>query len=257
MNSGVIRVTTPRAEWIYVVEGRAGEPVSHVDGAVVEGRARHPSHATDATEGRADWTLRDFAEQSDIVRAGLMQPGVAGVRLYTGPMYKPYNAVLRGLRAEGPFLRNTMVRLCCPKDVADRYMGDANLSEAPSGSIRLEEAMLSLNRYTTTLHAINSGIVKLSKLTKATTVYRGVNGVLPDEFWEPNDDNVMGGVELGFMSTSTEKDVALGYVKQANQPASILLEIRMGMIDRGADVSCLSQFPAEREILFAPLTGLE
>eukprot|EP00966_Prymnesium_polylepis_P276255 6381995-Prymnesium_polylepis.1 len=31
----------------------------------------------------------------------------------------------------------------------------------------------------------------------------------------------------------------------------------MGMIDRGADVSCLSQFPAEREILFAPLTGLE
>ena len=28
----------------------------------------------------------------------------------------------------------------------------------------------------------------------------------------------------------------------------------MGMIDRGADVSILSQFPAEREILFAPLT---
>ena len=29
------------------------------------------------------------------------------------------------------------------------------------------------------------------------------------------------------------------------------------MIDRGADVSFLSQFPSEKEILFAPLTGLE
>ena len=33
--------------------------------------------------------------------------------------------------------------------------------------------------------------------------------------------------------------------------------IRMGMVDRGADVSFLSQFPSEAEITFAPLTGLE
>ena len=31
----------------------------------------------------------------------------------------------------------------------------------------------------------------------------------------------------------------------------------MGMVDRGADVSWLSQYPGECEILFAPLTGLE
>lgn len=29
------------------------------------------------------------------------------------------------------------------------------------------------------------------------------------------------------------------------------------MVDRGADISTLSQFPQEREILFAPLTGNE
>ena len=29
------------------------------------------------------------------------------------------------------------------------------------------------------------------------------------------------------------------------------------MIDRGASIQFLSQFPAEEEILFAPLTGLE
>ena len=37
----------------------------------------------------------------------------------------------------------------------------------------------------------------------------------------------------------------------------MLFEVQMGMIDRGADVSLLSQFPSEQEILFAPLTGLE
>ena len=31
----------------------------------------------------------------------------------------------------------------------------------------------------------------------------------------------------------------------------------VAVIDRGADLSLLSQFPAEQAILFAPLTGLE
>ena len=57
--------------------------------------------------------------------------------------------------------------------------------------------------YVTTLHAINSGIIKLSKHTKACTVYRGVaGGVLPEQFWTPNDDGVMGGIELGFVRPS-------------------------------------------------------
>eukprot|EP00908_Phaeocystis_cordata_P020408 Transcript_3207.p1 GENE.Transcript_3207~~Transcript_3207.p1 ORF type:complete len:581 (-),score=161.38 Transcript_3207:311-2053(-) len=59
------------------------------------------------------------------------------------------------------------------------------------------------------------------------------------------------------MSTSTERDVALMYMKQSGKAAKMVFEIRMGMIDRGADVSLLSQFPGEKEILFAPLTGLE
>ena len=33
--------------------------------------------------------------------------------------------------------------------------------------------------------------------------------------------------------------------------------MQMGMIDRGADISIFSQYPHEKEILFAPLTGLE
>jgi hypothetical protein len=33
--------------------------------------------------------------------------------------------------------------------------------------------------------------------------------------------------------------------------------MRQGMVDRGADIGWLSQYPHEMEILFAPLTGLE
>ena len=41
------------------------------------------------------------------------------------------------------------------------------------------------NKYTTTLHAINSAIVKLSKLTVASKVYRGISGkALPKEMRE-------------------------------------------------------------------------
>jgi len=65
-------------------------------------------------------------------------------RLYTGPMYLKYNAVLRGLQFE--FAKQSFDQLC-------------------KG-----------NKYTTTLHAINSAIIKMSKLTKAAKVYRGVSG---------------------------------------------------------------------------------
>jgi hypothetical protein len=44
---------------------------------------------------------------------------------------------------------------------------------------------------------------------------------------------------------------------QAHGKASLLFEIRQAMVDRGADVAWLSQYPHEREILFAPLTGIE
>ena len=50
--------------------------------------------------------------------------------------------------------------------------------------------------YVTTLHAINSSIVKLSKLTVASKVFRGIAGrVLPEGFWEENEYGVRGGIE--------------------------------------------------------------
>ena len=117
--------------------------------------------------------------------------------------------------------------------------------------------MRRVNKYTTTLHALNSAIVKLSKLTKAETVYRGVHDfTLPDKFWTPNRYNVRGGIDGAFMSTTLDRMTAIS-VAQSGKTAPIIFEIQQGMIDRGADISFLSQYPFEKEILFNPLTGLE
>ena len=97
------------------------------------------------------------------------------------------------------------------------------------------------NQYTTTLHAISSCIVKLSKLTAATRVYRGVAGAdLPQTFWQPNEHGVRGGIEAAFMSTTLDRDVAFQYASRPNKPA-IVFEVHQGMVDRGADISWLSQ----------------
>ena len=221
--------TTPRLEFDYVMSGRAGEIVGR------------EAEATD--HGKDGWRLRDFVAAPESRRASLLAEEVCGLRLYTGPMYVWYNGRVLRRQARG--------------------------------------------LYVTTIHAINSGTLKLARHTRACTVYRGVaNGVLPDAFWTPNEHGVCGGIELGFMSTTTERRVALEYIHMqgeayeaskrnidissdsggsgsgiASPPVSgiakMVFEIRMGMIDRGASVTYLSQFPTDREILFAPLTGLE
>ena len=83
-------------------------------------------------------------------------------------------------------------------------------------------------------------------------------GILPAEFWSANEHGVKGGIELAFMSTTLDRKVAKSFASGTdNNTPSIVFEIQMGMIDRGADVQWCSQFAGEKEILFAPLTGLE
>jgi hypothetical protein len=81
-----------------------------------------------------------------------------------------------------------------------------------------------------------------------------VGGKLPDVFFEKDVFNCAGGVEMAFMSTTTNREVATGYMRGK---AGVVFEIDMGMIDKGASLEMLSQYPGEAEILFAPLTGLE
>lgn len=81
---------------------------------------------------------------------------------------------------------------------------------------------------------------------------------LPKSFLEKNEQNVCGGVEYGFMSTTSNQDVALMFAKDGDrQTASTLVVAEMGMIDRGASLDWLSQYPHEQEILLPPLTCME
>ena len=128
---------------------------------------------------------------------------VIGARLYTGPMFIKFNGVLRGIDSRVPAQRIKFTDLCRG------------------------------NKYTTTLQAINSAIVKLSKLTVATKVYRGISGRgLPDEFWQENRFGVRGGIEAAFMSTSTAREVALSYAADSDA-GGFIFEMQQGMIDRG------------------------
>ena len=70
-----------------------------------------------------------------------------------------------------------------------------------------------------------------------------------------NEYGVRGGIEGAFMSTTVDRQVAMNYA--ASGTSGIVFEIQQGMVDRGAEVSFLSQYPHEREIVFAPLAGFE
>jgi len=148
-----------------------------------------------------------------------------GARLYTGPCYRKYNGVLRGVSGQVPFLHGQWKELCVD------------------------------NKYETTLHVISSAINKLGKIETADTLFRAPGGALPDQFMTINEFNVMGGVELAFMSCTTSREVALDYAVTSN--AAVLFQIQEGYVDRGADLSWLSQYPHEKEITFPPLTTLE
>ena len=65
-----------------------------------------------------------------------------------------------------------------------------------------------------------------------------------------------GGIELGMLSTTTDKAVAIRY-SGAREKRAIVLEIEAGRIDLGASLGFLSQYPQEEEFLMPPLTCLE
>eukprot|EP00959_Pyramimonas_sp_CCMP1952_P310569 6499559-Pyramimonas_sp.AAC.1 len=56
-------------------------------------------------------------------------------------------------------------------------------------------------------------------------------------------------------STTTDREVAMQYA--SGQSAGTVLEIQTGMIDRGAELSWISQYPHEKEMCFPPLTSMQ
>ena len=84
-------------------------------------------------------------------------------------------------------------------------------------------------KYATTIHAINSCVVKISGLTVASVVHRGVAGKsMPTSFFKKNSMNIAGGVEYGFSSTTNSREQAAVYAKVGDaSAASTLLEAQV------------------------------
>ena len=220
--------TTSREEYEFVahpVEGKAYPERKELIGRPeLRRRPLRPDHFKEQLE-------RKNAELVAGLHSPLIEEETVAGRLYTGPAYEKLNLVLRA-QSGNAFLRMRCKELC-------------------QG-----------NTYATTIHAVASCVLKLSKLTTATRVYRGLSGAaLPASFFEPNAEGVCGGVEFGFMSTSKAKSEALAYATSEAHRGKVfcptLLEMEQGMVSRGAEMSWLSQYPHEEEVLFSPLLGVE
>ena len=171
----------------------------------------------------------------DLNLQGVKDEEVVGARLYTGPMFCKYNAVLRGRQSATQYPKKQMIELCCAQHDADDYA---------NGTLECDEACKRANMYATTIHAINSCIVKLSKITEAKPVYRGVSGMkLPEAFLKTNEFGVRGGIETAFMSATRDYKVAKQYA--ARSSTQTIFNIQQGMVSRGADLEWLSQYPHE------------
>jgi hypothetical protein len=180
-------------------------------------------------------------------------------------MYTKYNAVLRDigqlrLRADG-----TSSRTISEKEIGDELCNlvkDRRQNEK-SSDMDKQASDTCGNLYTTTLHVINSSVIKLGKLHRAQPVYRGIARRTLQKHLMRKDEqtNTRGGIEFGFMSCSKIRHEAerYSYEGASGDPNAtpILWEVSTGMIDRGADLSWLSQYPHEEEVLFPALTGLE
>ena len=91
------------------------------------------------------------------------------------------------------------------------------------------------------------------------TLSRGVRGMLPRGFFNPDDQGMAVAVDMAFMSTSRKRTVPINYMD--SKGPNVLWELQPRVesdagFHYGADISKLSQFTAEQEVLFPPCTAL-
>ena len=195
-NAGHVLQTHPRREWHYVV-GREGVDLNTWEFVV---SMSEPDVADGMmVAGRNAKRLADLLQTDEARLASLLPVEVVALRLYSGPMYVRYNAVLRAMGSSSPGL------VC----------------------------------YSATIHVIASALLKLSRVTPpppGLIVYRGTGGMaLGADFLEPDEQGCVGGVEGGLMSTSPDRDVALGYAGVATgKDLPTLFEIEVGKTSIGA-----------------------
>ena len=117
--------------------------------------------------------------------------------------------------------------------------------------------------FTATIFVLVSAIQKLARVTQNPPnllLYRGLGGTaaLPESFSVRDSLGCTGFTEWGVMSATSQRDVAISYSGvNEKKPVPIVLEIRVGAVDRGASIKDFSQYPQEKEFVFVPCSFLE
>ena len=202
-----------------IVDGhRCGKPmIDHATGEQLKDAAGNPRF----WPGRVPEPLSKFMNHPMARKAGMSKPEVLALRLYTGPCYAKLNTLLRS--------------------------GSAYLAQ---------ERQAGRNTFTTTISAINSGIRKLLECSaaepEAAVLFRGTGNMkLPPDVLRGTCNSF---VECGFSSATPRREVALQY---SGSKDSALFEIETGVIDRGATLDWVSQYPSEEEHVILPLSNFE
>ena len=282
---------TPKGQWIYVV----GQDGFNNKTFEIDLTARPTYDEGDLVEGRNAKSLGELMRAPEVERAGLSIAEVVALRLFTGPMHYRYNQVLRDSlsmdrRGRASGLKWKAVGATRPADGEDlslpglaaalasktEFLPDEWASfgvrdlrmnhyvEAGSCYFQPAGRDLTVNLYSTTLHVIVSGICKLSGIARMPAgsaemeVFRGLAGVvLPPEFFEEDAQGFAGAVEASFMSATKDEGVARRYSAARQGRAATIFKLVLGKKSLGADVSWLSQFEGEGEVLFGPRTHLQ
>jgi ankyrin repeat protein len=174
-----------------------------------------------SSEGKR--VIRSVAELLQIEKAkkaNLKEEEVTAIVLYTGPLYHAYN---RELRKEGN---------------CERY-------------------------FKTTIFVLGSALEKLVKeqrIPHKMCLYRGLGAGMdfPDFFYHVNEDGCKGITEYGFLSTTKNRNMAIKYSAVGDKNRiPVIIEMEVGSVDRGADISDFSQYRHQQEFLWPPGTFLE
>lgn len=186
----------------------------------------------------------------------LTRDEVIAIRLYTGPGYQPINGWLREV---------AMLGQSPPAWFVPRWGAwSSQRAKMDPSAARRDAALDAASSFGVTVGALTSAIRKLAAVNTAAenrrTLYRGLKGTLQGSFWLPDELGIVCATDAAFMSTSLGESTPIHYM-DAEQMPNVLWELRAREGDDlglhcGAEVAMFSQFEAEREVLFPPLTML-
>jgi hypothetical protein len=180
--------------------------------------------------------LHDFMKDEHVTKAGLEKKHVVALRLYTTIAYRKIN---NPLRDQARFDRGEPHPL--PATVT--FLRDAILKLR--GTEKMTTSATTSTGKTPTLSSSS-----LFSSSSEKVFWRGIKEVhLTDEFIRT------GGAELAPMSTTSDLSVAMRYGSCENGSVLFRIVVRDEMM-HGADLSWVSAFPGDKEVLYPPLTFL-